>query len=89
VQFIIALLVLLFSFRLDGSNGLGFIVLVAMVLQFKSLKLEENSYLLFMIFLPLLNRIAIFTDTVTTAVFVIIAAKAAKLKKDTKYIDFI
>ena len=89
VQTIIALLVLLFSFRLDGSNGLGFIVLVAMVLQFKYLKLEENSYLLFMIFLPLLNRIAIFTDTVTTAVFVIIAAKAARLKKDTHYIDFI
>ena len=89
VQTIIALLVLLFSFRLDGSNGLGFIVLVAMVLQFKYLKLEENSYLLFMIFMPLLNRIAIFTDTVTTAVFVIIAAKAAKLKKETKHIDFI
>ena len=89
LQLIIGLLVFVFSFRLDGSNGMGFLVLVAMILQFKPLKLEENSYLLFMIFLPLLNRIAIFVDTITSALIILIASKAAKLKTEVKYIDTI
>ncbi|HOF00978.1 MAG TPA: hypothetical protein PK755_06200, partial [Spirochaetota bacterium] len=89
LQFVLFAILFLFTFRLDGANDFGFIALAAMVLSFKPLKLEENSYLLFWIFLPLLNRIAIFVDVVTTGILVIISAKFSDNLENRQYIDFI
>lgn len=74
-QIIILMLVLLFSFRLDGANSLSFLALIAMILNVKVLSLEYNAYLVFIIAIPVFSRLASFLDTFTTAVFVTITSK--------------
>ena len=89
LQMLIFLAVFFFSLKLAGANDMGFLVLTAMVLQFNPLKLEENSYLLFLLFLPLLNRLAVFFDVVTTGIFIIISSKISDKITKKEYIDFI
>ncbi|MCG8571921.1 MAG: dicarboxylate/amino acid:cation symporter [Spirochaetes bacterium] len=74
LQLNLFLLLFIFSFRLDGMNEAGFFILVSLILKISSLHLEENSYLLFLVFVPLLSRIAVFIDVMTTGLFVIISA---------------
>ena len=67
LQLIFLLFIFIFSFCLDGANNNGFIMLVAMILKIKFLHLEENSYLLFIISIPLFTRIGLVLDVLNTA----------------------
>lgn len=75
LQLNLFLLIILFSFRLDGINEAGFLVLISMILKVESLHLEENSYLLFLIFVPIISRIALFLDIMTTGLFIVVSAR--------------
>ncbi|MCK4798697.1 MAG: dicarboxylate/amino acid:cation symporter [Spirochaetes bacterium] len=82
-------LIFIFSFSLDGSSEKGFLVIVAIILSFPSLHLEQDSYLAFLISVPILSRIGTFIDTLSTAVFITITSKFANKLEDKKYINFI
>lgn len=80
---------ILFSFRLDGSLEPGFLILISLVLKIPSLHLEENSYILFLVFAPILSRIAIFVDIITTGIFITISAKLTNSIRQVEYKEFI
>ncbi|MBO5289276.1 MAG: dicarboxylate/amino acid:cation symporter [Spirochaetales bacterium] len=75
LQFAIFLLVILFSFRLDGSTEFTFLVLIAMIFKVPGLHLEESSYLLFIGLAPLFSRIAVFINVFTTGIYTLMAAR--------------
>ena len=75
LQFAIFLLVILFSFRLDGSTEFTFLVLIAMIFKVSGLHLEESSYLLFIGLAPLFSRIAVFINVFTTGIYTLMAAR--------------
>ncbi len=75
LQFAIFLLVILFSFRLDGSTEFTFLVLIAMIFKVPELHLEESSYLLFIGLAPLFSRIAVFINVFTTGIYTLMAAR--------------
>lgn len=75
LQFKIFLLVILFSFRLDGSTEFTFLVLIAMIFKVPGLHLEESSYLLFIGLAPLFSRIAVFINVFTTGIYTLMAAR--------------
>lgn len=83
------LLILLYSFFLDGSNTNGFLIIVAMILNFQSLHLEQDSYLLFIASLPLFSRIAALIDSLSTGVFITLISKITGNIEERKYIDYI
>ncbi len=90
VQVIIFFLILLFSVtRLDGMNDNGYLVLVAMILNFQYLNFEENSYLLFYFFTPVFSRIASTVDTITSGLIIVITSVLMEKIEDKKYIEFI
>jgi len=82
-------LLFVFSFLLDGINEAGFLAVVSMIMHIPSLHLEQNSYLLFLIFVPILSRIGIFLDILTTGIFITIVAKVTDNIDKKEYIDFI
>ena len=82
-------LILIFSFCLDGSPEKGFLVLVAMILSYSPLHLEEDNYLLFLVSIPLFSRIGVFLDTLNTAIFIAITSKIIGKIEERKYIDYI
>lgn len=75
LQFSIFMLVILFSFRLDGSTEFTFLVLIAMIFKVPSLHLEESSYLLFIGLAPLFSRIAVFINVFTSGIYTLMAAR--------------
>lgn len=75
LQLKIFLLVILFSFRLDGSTEFTFLVLIAMICKVPELHLEESSYLLFIGLAPLFSRIAVFINVFTTGIYTLMAAR--------------
>jgi Na+/H+-dicarboxylate symporter len=87
----IALFGLLFlnAFKLDGTGETAFIALVSMILHFAPLQLEDTSYLIFMVTIPLFSRIATFIDTITTAIFIAVTAKVNDSITDKRYIEYI
>lgn len=89
VQIMIFILILIFSFRLDGINDLGHLALVAMVLNFSYLNFEENSYLLFYLFTPIFSRISVFVDTVTSGLIITITSILNDKIQEKRYIEFI
>lgn len=89
VQVIIFFLILLFSFRLDGMNDNGYLILVGMILHSSYLNFEENSYLLFYIFTPVFSRIAATVDTITSSFIVVITTALIEKIEEKRYIEFI
>ncbi|HBD94335.1 MAG: hypothetical protein A2015_00245 [Spirochaetes bacterium GWF1_31_7] len=89
LQVLIFLFVLLFSFRLDGVTELGFIVLLAMILKEPVFNFEDNSYLLFIGVAPLFSRVAIFINTITTGLYIMITGKYMGGQQKIEYRDFI
>lgn len=75
LQFKIFLLMILFSFRLDGNTEFTFLVLIAMIFKVPELHLEESSYLLFIGLAPLFSRIAVFINAFTTGIYTLMAAR--------------
>ncbi len=79
----------IFSFLLDGINEFGFIAILSMILSIPDLHLEKAGYPLFLVFVPILSRIGIFFDILTTSIFMIIAAKLTNNIEAKKPIDYI
>ncbi len=88
-QMLILVFLMLSSLLLDGTGISGFLVLISMVLGIDSLKLEQNSYLLLIPSIPILSRIGILIDTLSTAIFVLTTAKIRNKIKTPRYIDTI
>jgi len=89
LQMAFLLLVFLYSFSLDGANTNGFLVIVALILNFPALHLEQDSYLLFLASVPILSRIGIFIDVLSTSVFLYITANMNDMIEHKEYIDII
>jgi len=89
IQILLFFLIILFSFRLDGLNDIGHLSLVAMVLNFPYLNFEENSYLLFYLFVPLFSRISVAVDTLTSGFIITITSILTEKVVDKRYIEFI
>lgn len=89
LQAVIFLLLLINSFLLDGINEAGFLAIVAIIMNIQSLHLEDNSYLLFLPFVPILSRIGVFLDVITTGIFITMTAKVTDSVEIKEYIDFI
>lgn len=89
LQLAFIFLIFLYSFSLDGANTNGFLVIVALILNFPSLHLEQDSYLLFLASVPILSRIGIFIDVLSTSIFLHITANISNMAKRKEYIDFI
>jgi len=88
-QLILIVVLLFFSLFLDGANDKGFLVLVSTILSFKPLHLEQDSYLLFIVAIPLFSRLGIFLDTFCNAMIVSLVAKKHGLLEKREYVDFI
>jgi Na+/H+-dicarboxylate symporter len=89
LQILLFLLLFVFSFALDGVNEAGFLAIVSMIMHVPSLHLEQDSYLLFLVFVPILSRIGIFIDVLTTGIFVTVSANFTDGIDKKEYIDFI
>jgi len=89
LQMAFLILVFLYSFSLDGANTNGFLVIVALILNFPALHLEQDSYLLFLASVPILSRIGIFIDVLSTSVFLYITANMNDMIEHKEYIDII
>jgi Na+/H+-dicarboxylate symporter len=89
LQISLFILLFIFSFLLDGVNEVGFLALVSMIMHIPSLHLEQDSYLLFLLFVPILSRIGIFLDIITTGIFISFSAKYTDNLDKKEYIDFI
>jgi len=89
LQFLIFFLLFIFSFSLDGVNEGGFLVVVAAIMGINTLHLEDNTYLLFLPFIPILSRVGIFLDVISTAIFVSLTSKFVENIEIKEYIDFI
>lgn len=89
LQLLFILLLFIFSLFLDGSNEMGFLVLTTTILNINFLHLEQDSYLLFLTSIPILNRIGLMLDTLSTSIYVTIASKFTNRLEAKTYIDFI
>ncbi len=89
LQVLIILFLFFTSFLLDGSGVNGFIVLVSMVMSIKMLHLEPKSYLILISSIPILSRIGLLIDSLSSAVLIYTTAKFQGKVNDVKYIDFI
>ena len=89
LQLLFILLLFIFSLFLDGSNEIGFLVLTTTILNINFLHLEQDSYLLFLTSIPILNRIGLILDTFSTSIYVTIASKITDRLETKTYIDFI
>jgi Na+/H+-dicarboxylate symporter len=89
LQLLFIVLLFIFSLFLDGNNQMGFLVLTTTILNINFLHLEQDSYLLFLVSIPLLNRIGLMLDTLSTSIYVTIAAKMTDKLESKTYIDFI
>jgi len=89
LQLIFFCLLFTYSFFLDGSHDKSFLVLIAMILNFKMLHLEEHSYILFQVFVPLFARIALFIDTLSTTVIITITSYFTDSIEERKYVEYI
>ncbi len=89
MQLIFVIMLFIFSIFLDGSNENGFLILTTTILNIKFLHLEQDSYLLFLASIPLLNRIGLMIDTLSTGIYITIASKIADKLEQKRYIDFI
>lgn len=89
MQIVFIIMLFIFSIFLDGSNENGFIILTTTILNIKFLHLEQDSYLLFLASIPLLNRIGLMLDTLSTGIYITIAAKITDKLEQKRYIDFI
>jgi Na+/H+-dicarboxylate symporter len=89
LQLAIFFLLVVFSFALDGVNEVGFLALVSVIMHIPALHLEQDSYLLFLAFVPILSRIGIFFDIITTGIFISLSAKFTDNLENKDFIDFI
>jgi len=89
LQVVMFLLLFVFSFSLDGINEAGFLAVVAVIMNIQTLHLEDNSYLLFLPFVPILSRIGIFLDVITTGIFVTLTSRFVDTVEIKEYIDFV
>jgi Na+/H+-dicarboxylate symporter len=89
LQIMIFLYMLLYSFRLDGVHEMGFVVLLGMLLKDQAFTFENNSYLIFLGAVPLFSRLALFINTFTTGVFVMITGNYMGGQQKVEYRDFI
>ena len=89
LQILLFLLLFAFSFLLDGVNEAGFLAIVSMIMHIPSLHLEQDSYLLFLVFVPVLSRIGIFIDVISTGIFITLSAYFTDNLEKREYIDFI
>ena len=78
-----------FSFLLDGINELGFIAILSMILNIQELHLEQNGYILFLFFYPILSRVGIFFDIFITSIFMIIVSKLTNNIEQKNISEFI
>ncbi|MBN2545829.1 MAG: cation:dicarboxylase symporter family transporter, partial [Spirochaetes bacterium] len=89
LQLLLMLFIFLFSFIQDGANSNAFLIIVISILKINFLHLEEDSYLLFYASIPLFSRIAVYLDSLSTSIFIILTAKFTNNLEEVKYIDYI
>jgi Na+/H+-dicarboxylate symporter len=89
LQLLFIILLFIFSLFLDGSNEMGFLVLTTTILNISFLHLEQDSYLLFLTSIPILNRIGLMLDTLSTSIYITVCAKITDRLESKTYIDFI
>nr|HPO49751.1 cation:dicarboxylase symporter family transporter [Spirochaetota bacterium] len=88
-QIVMFFLLFIFSFMTDGINDAAFLAIISVIMSIQNLHLEDNSYLLFLPFVPILSRIGILFDTISTGIFVTLTAKFTESSEMKEYIDFI
>ena len=88
-QLVLIIFSMFFSLFLDGSSDKGFLVLVSTILSFKILHLEQDSYLLFIISIPLFSRIGLFIDVLSNSLVITAVAKKMDLKEKRDYVEYI
>lgn len=89
LQMLIFGFTIFYSLQLDGVTENTFLILVMLLLNNSIINFESNSYLIFIGLVPLLSRFALFIDTMSTGIFIVLTAKYFGLRKSVEHKDYI